>query len=710
MAEADGLISSRFRLGELLGSGGSASVFKAVDLDTGETIALKILHPHFSRSEQAREAFFAEARTAGDLKHPNIVEVIGMGVHAGDNDPQAWIAFEFAPGVSLSEQVEHEGELTFAETLAVADGVLSALVHAHDTGLVHRDISPANIMIARDPRGVLRASGVRLVDFGLADAAGRAALGSDVLRSTTLRAAATPGAAATPRAAATPGAATFPDAAPTTEAVPALEPPAIAGLPAPGATTTTSDAPAAAPAPADAAPAPPDPALGVLGNVSYLSPEQARGEPVDERGDLYQLGAVLYFALVGHAPFVRDSRRAVMLAHLASPPPVPSVERPGTPRSLDRLVVRAMLKDPASRFPDAAAMQVAVRAAAQHLRAIDGPAPDASHDATRVMTGAGAAALASAARLTADDVPASGDDTATAVLPRARARSGGSAASAVQTSPNRPTAAYPSGTRTGAPGAAPATAGAGRGRGAGTGTGIGPGAGAAPSPRGSAALWVFVALAAAIVVVAWALAAGNAGSATFGAGPETPAPEPTVSVTPTTTPVVQSVAAPMIAVPPLTALSLSAARDALTAAGLTVGTVTPQNSTQSADTVLSHSPAGGSQAAVGRTVDLVVASGSNVVPRTGGAAQSDALSSLRSSGFEVIITTRGDDAPQGTVLGTVPVEGTEARLGSTVTLLVAVPRSAAPLPTPTPTPTSTPTPTGTPAPDPDDPGAPANGG
>jgi len=253
-------------------------------------------------------------------------------------------------------------------------------------------------------------------------------------------------------------------------------------------------------------------------------------------------------------------------------------------------------------------------------------------------------------------------------------------------------------------------AGAGPGAGATAGAGAGAVAASVPAPRSSAALWIFVALAAAIVVVAWALAAGNAGSATFGAGPQTSAPEPSATITPTTAPVVQTIDAPMIAVPPLTALSLSAARDALTAAGLTVGAVTPQNSIQSGETVLSHNPASGSQAAAGSAVDLVVASGSNVVPRTAGAAQPDALSSLRSSGFEVIITTRGDDAPQGTVLGTVPADGTVSPLGSTVTLLVAVPRSAAPLPTPTPTPTSTPAPTGTPVPDPDKPGAPANGG
>ncbi|MCS5722509.1 serine/threonine protein kinase, partial [Herbiconiux sp. CPCC 203406] len=319
-----GLISQRYRLLELLGTGGSASVFSALDTETGGAVALKILHPHLSRSDAARTAFFREARAAEPLRHPNIVRVLGMGVHETGGDPQAWIALEHAPGTTLAEEVERDGPLTLTDALALADGVLSALDHAHAAGLVHRDVSPSNIIIARDRRGALRPSGVRLVDFGLADAAGRPAVGRDLLRT--------------------------PDPAPEAAAAPRAAP-APAGSSTPDAATTP---------PSDATP-------GVLGNVNYLSPEQARGDPVDARGDLYQLGAVLHLAVVGTPPFVRADARSTMLAHLQAPPPVISVVRPGTPRAVDRLVVRALLKDPATRFPTAAAMQVAVRAARQHL-------------------------------------------------------------------------------------------------------------------------------------------------------------------------------------------------------------------------------------------------------------------------------------------------------------------------------------------------------
>lgn len=296
-AAIDGLISGRYRLGELLGTGGSASVFVAVDTgvtadsDSG-TVALKILHPHLSRSEQAREAFFGEARAAAVLRHPNIVAVLGVGVHDADQESLAWIALDLAPGLSLAEHVEKHGALEVGDALTVAAGVLLALDIAHRSGLIHRDVSPANVMVEPAVDGGIRVAGVRLLDFGLADAAGRPVLGADVLRSP-------------------------PGQGPTRE-------------------------------------------VGVLGSANYMSPEQAQGNTVDERGDIYQLGGVLHFALTGRPPFPRDSTSAVMRAHVQSPPPVPSVLRRGIQRGVDRIVVKAMLKDQASRYQSAAEMGEAI--------------------------------------------------------------------------------------------------------------------------------------------------------------------------------------------------------------------------------------------------------------------------------------------------------------------------------------------------------------
>ena len=99
---------------------------------------------------------------------------------------------------------------------------------------------------------------------------------------------------------------------------------------------------------------------GVVGNVHFASPEQLRRKAIDERGDLYQLGAVLYFAVTGRRPYDSADRTAVMRAHLSSPPPVPSVRAPGVGAGFDRVVVRAMLKAPEDRFRDAADMRAAL--------------------------------------------------------------------------------------------------------------------------------------------------------------------------------------------------------------------------------------------------------------------------------------------------------------------------------------------------------------
>ena len=309
--KSDGsLISGRFELGELIGSGGSASVFAASDITLpGSAVALKLLHPHLSGSEAERTAFFAEARAAERVEHPNVVRVIATGIHDSAGEQRAWIAFVRAPGETLDETVASRGSLAPSDALAVTDGILRALEAIHAAGLVHRDLSPSNVAVQSTPDGPVTADRVHVLDFGLADAPGRPALGRDVLRSTT-----------------------------------------------------------SADAPDPTASADSDAALGVLGSVSYLSPEHALGRPVDERGDVYQVAALLHFRIPGRPPFVRATIGEVMAAHAAAPPPVPSVLVSGIPRSIDRIVVRGMLKQPDARFQSASDMRAAVLAAAADLQ------------------------------------------------------------------------------------------------------------------------------------------------------------------------------------------------------------------------------------------------------------------------------------------------------------------------------------------------------
>ncbi|WP_291057740.1 PASTA domain-containing protein, partial [Herbiconiux sp.] len=220
------------------------------------------------------------------------------------------------------------------------------------------------------------------------------------------------------------------------------------------------------------------------------------------------------------------------------------------------------------------------------------------------------------------------------------------------------------------------------------------------------ALWCAAGVVALLVVGAWALASGSVPPSSFAAGSEQTAaatPEPSVaSSTPTPTPTQgpTPVAAALIPVPVLQG-SLAEARAALAAAGLTAGAVTLENAARAADSVLASNPVAGSPLVPGAVVDLTVASGSNAVPTVEGATQDDAVTSIRAAGFDVVVTSRADAATPGTVLQTLPASGTVARLGSTVTIVVATPLPVTP-PSPTATPTPMPTPTSTaPAPTPE---------
>lgn len=184
---SDGLIAGRFRLRRLLGSGGTASVFEADDRVRGEAVALKLLHPHLAVGPAAWDAFFEEVRAAGAIAHPNLAEVFDAGLEPGD-PPIAWISMELVPGVSLADHVRDHGPLTVPDAVTIAMAVLDAVGAAHAGGVVHRDITPANIMFGPCPGGDARdgdalARSVRLLDFGLADVPGRTTLGADALLS-----------------------------------------------------------------------------------------------------------------------------------------------------------------------------------------------------------------------------------------------------------------------------------------------------------------------------------------------------------------------------------------------------------------------------------------------------------------------------------------------------------------------------------------------
>jgi len=178
------LVAERFRLRELLGSGGTAAVYRAFDTRRGHEVALKLLHPHLAADAPMRAAFFEEVRAAQSASHPALVEIHDSGVAELD-PPVVWIALELVAGVTLADYVRASSAVPPGAVAVLADSLLRALDALHAVGVVHRDVSPQNVMFdpeaIADPKAL--AASVRLLDFGLADVAGRTTRGTDALLS-----------------------------------------------------------------------------------------------------------------------------------------------------------------------------------------------------------------------------------------------------------------------------------------------------------------------------------------------------------------------------------------------------------------------------------------------------------------------------------------------------------------------------------------------
>ena len=156
-AERTRVVMGRYRLDERLGIGGSAEVWRARDEQLSRLVAVKLLHPHLLPDEASRRRFEAEARAASGLSHPGIVSVYDLEATPHGSA----IVFELVEGESLAARLARDGALPDREAAAVAAQVADALYHAHQRGVIHRDVKPGNILLTTDGRA-------RLVDFGIA--------------------------------------------------------------------------------------------------------------------------------------------------------------------------------------------------------------------------------------------------------------------------------------------------------------------------------------------------------------------------------------------------------------------------------------------------------------------------------------------------------------------------------------------------------------
>jgi eukaryotic-like serine/threonine-protein kinase len=151
------VIAGRYEIVELIGKGGMSSVFKARDRLLDRTVAIKVLHPHYTEDEEYVERFRREARSVAQVSHPNIVTVIDRG----EDDRRQFIVFEYVEGENLKELLQRTGPLPIRDALLLALQMARALSFAHGRGLVHRDVKPQNVLLNADGQA-------KMTDFGIA--------------------------------------------------------------------------------------------------------------------------------------------------------------------------------------------------------------------------------------------------------------------------------------------------------------------------------------------------------------------------------------------------------------------------------------------------------------------------------------------------------------------------------------------------------------
>jgi phosphate binding protein len=277
-----GIPFGRYVLLKKIAAGGMGQVFLAKTDDQGfeKLVVLKRILPHLVEDEEFFTMFLDEARLAARLNHPNIAQIFDLGEDRGTH----YIVMEYVAGDDVRRvgKAAHTSghPLPLGVTLRIIADAAAGLDYAHKAkdaqgkplGLVHRDISPQNILVGFD-------GGVKLIDFGVAKATGRAQ-----------------------------------------------------------ATAT-----------------------GMLkGKFPYMSPEQAEGKELDGRSDIFALGIVLWELLTDNRLFKGENDTAAQRLVIACRVPPPSTFVKALPPELDALVLKALAKNPADRYPDAASFRLAI--------------------------------------------------------------------------------------------------------------------------------------------------------------------------------------------------------------------------------------------------------------------------------------------------------------------------------------------------------------
>lgn len=623
------VLNGRYELGELLGRGGMADVYKGTDTLLGRTVAVKLLRADLARDPQFHARFKREAQAVAALNHSSIVAIYDTGEYTvsggpGENVRVPYIVMEYVSGRTLRDLIR-ANELDIDQAIEFILGVLAALEYSHKAGIVHRDIKPANVMVSGD------SNAVKVMDFGIARALADSA-----------------------------------------------------------ATMTQTQA--------------------VVGTAQYLSPEQALGETVDARSDLYSAACLLFEMLTSRPPFTGDSPVSVAYQHVREIPEPASTFNPRVSEALDSVLAKGLQKNRADRFQDAAAFRRALRAAKNGV-AVPAFAAETPTDPQDVVPSTEQLPEGELARgLTGAEFL---DNTQTSVLGNAQDGGDQDTMLALQASGPEAEPEYD--------GAMP--------------LGFAPERERSPRQKSRRRAWAAVVIIFTLLILAgggfWLYNTVNqkpappalvqvpqvAGmseamglQALYGANlnPESrPVPNDTVAkgMVISTDPGVGTEVAPnshvilnvsggpiSVTVPAgLSGLTEAAARDLLRQAGLVGGSSTLANSpTVPAGSVISTKPASGAVVGTGSTVDLVVSTGKVSVPQLVGLSVADAEALLKENGLAIAVTEQeNSQVTPGKVTSQGDAFKSLVEQGKTISVIVAKAPAPSPSPSPTPTPSDT---------------------
>jgi eukaryotic-like serine/threonine-protein kinase len=284
---------TRYQITKMLGVGGMGAVYQAWDAELGVAVAIKTIRPGVgtdaSTALDAERRFKRELLLAREVTHPNVVRIYDLGEIEGTK----YITMSFVDGEDLSAILARDGKLPVPRGLPIMRQVMAGMGAAHAAGIVHRDLKPANIMVDQSGQALV-------MDFGIA----RSVNG------------------------------------PATEPTPAAGTPALPEAPAGATCSSTSMATHALTV-----------AGSVMGTLDYMAPEQARGQQVDQRADVYALGMILRDVLLGRAARPKSGNAFEDLKQrIAEPLPSPRTVDPEFPEALDQIITRALKMDPAARY------------------------------------------------------------------------------------------------------------------------------------------------------------------------------------------------------------------------------------------------------------------------------------------------------------------------------------------------------------------------